>query len=211
MRLLRPRFTVRRLMIAVALFALSLSAIRSLAGVGRTYEQSQVVFVLALAGNPVEPGQSARDLEVLAGHVLSPAVLDQALDELKGDGPALASPDPRADLRKRLQVDSVMITRRGGARLRGLLIVRATARSPQLANQIANAVADAYCQLAPPDTVSGNRCGAFWSEPPPLDRPWKVGGASLLGLLVSSAMFVLPRGRTRRVTTERTGGRADSR
>jgi hypothetical protein len=211
MRLLRPRFTVRRLMIAVSLFALSLSAVRSLAGVGRTYEQSQVFLVRGLAGDPADAGQTAWDLKALAGHALSPAVLEQALDALKGDGPGLTSPDPRTDLRERLQVDTVVIPPRGGAPLRGLVIVRAKAQSPRLAMQIANAVVDASCRLAPPGTVSRNACGAFWAEPPLLDRPWKVGGASLLGLLVSSAVFVLPRGRTRRFSTEGTGGRADSR
>jgi hypothetical protein len=211
MRLPRVRFTVRRMMVAVALFALSLSAILPLAGIGRTYEQSQVVFVHSLASNPADADQTVRDLKAIAGDILSPAVLDQALDELKGDGPALASPDPRADLRKRLQVDMVINPRTGGAPWRGLVIVRATARSPHLAKQIANTVANAYRRLAPPDTVSRNACGAFWAQPPLLDRPWKVGGASLLGLLVSSTAFVLPRGWTRRFTTEPTGRRADSR
>lgn len=88
----RPRFSVRRLLMAIALFAGSLMAIRPLAGIGKMYEEQATLFVFAppdwVRSDAPRPKLTDEHLCEHARRLVAPEVLDEAAallnDELGG-------------------------------------------------------------------------------------------------------------------------------
>lgn len=181
---------------AATVSAASLAVVLWLSGVGRTYQASQHVFVLA----PVaRPGVAAAeltlcDVEDHARLALQPAVVDEALGILTAFGVGHGGSDPRAALRKCLQAEVECGLLKGARGPEGLFAITATSDSPQNAHRIADVMATVYCRVAPPGTVTRPLCRAYYglAGRPLLDRPWKVIGAGLLGLLASASAVVFP-------------------
>jgi hypothetical protein len=196
------RFSIVRLLVAFAVLAGSFATVRFLAGFGRANRGEAMLLVRARAGGPEAGPQEidARALELHAQRVLSPAVLDRAADLMKGSSSASATGGPRAadphrELRRRLRAEAIACPGPKGD-VAGLVIVSAFADSREEATEIALSVANAYCELEGPKSVTLPTC---WLRPaerwPILDRPWKVGAAMILGLSATAAVFLVPAGR----------------
>jgi hypothetical protein len=93
-RRLMPRFTIRRLLATLVLFAGSLVVVRHLAGIGKFYEEYAVLYIFAPVdwpdGKPIRLKPTDKDLEEHARRLVSSEVLDRAADLLNGQ---IAGPD----------------------------------------------------------------------------------------------------------------------
>lgn len=82
MKCLRPRFSVRRLLMAIALFAGLLMAMRPLAGIGKMYEEQAILYVFAppdwAESDAPQPKLTDKHLREYARRLVAPEVLDGA-------------------------------------------------------------------------------------------------------------------------------------
>jgi hypothetical protein len=205
---LRLRFTLANLMIALAVFAMTLAVVtRSVTSqVWPTYEAGAWVYARASVHDPQT--HAAFEREVRSQAVLDAAIADprvSALTRFHGVS------DSRAELARVLHVkvhpvidaDSTVVS----TRLERILVTMES-HSQVEAVIITDAVADAYRGVLGPTRfikmiTSAVPGGSLRLVDPILDRPWKVFGAMILGVAVSTLCLFIPTRRKSRSMSPR--------
>ncbi|MFI5456449.1 MAG: hypothetical protein ACHRXM_13450 [Isosphaerales bacterium] len=195
---LRLRFTLANLMIALAVFAITLAVVtRSVTSeVWPTYMAGAWVYARASVHDPQT--HAALEREFRSQAVLDAALADPSVSALPRFHGAS---DSRAELARLLHVqihpvfdakDTVVVS----PRLERILVTMES-HSQAEAVIITDAVAAAYCGvLGPTRFISMERSaqpgGSLRLVDPILDRPWKVCGAMILGVALSTLCLFIP-------------------
>jgi hypothetical protein len=175
---IRPKFSIRNPMVALAVLAVTLASVRGLEPTydpplpGNTHVLLQVV-TFRPDGHVAELTGSA--WETALQGMTSPAVLATALaDAWLSSLPQLRKvADPRAELCRMMHFRSVE------SRLHGVVML--SVASPTEPGRAAHIVAPAIVAKGPPRITINPRVNR-WGPP---DRPWKVAAAWVFGLLAT--------------------------
>jgi len=196
---IRPKFSIRNLMAALAVLAVTMASVRGLEPTCEPPLSDKTQFLLQVATSIGLDGRVAeltgREWDTAFQRMTSPAVLDTALaDPWLSSLPQLRkAADARAELRRMIHFRSVQ------SRVHGLVML--SVASPTDPGRAASVVSRAIVARGPP-RISIHPRVYRWG---PLDRPWKVAAACVFGLLATLLTLMRPSRGSRRETADARG------